>query len=409
MPKLLFQLSFVFFIAIGGFASNYGHAQPKPATTSPPVTSTAVFPDITKLDQPQCEKLKLAPLSCPEGLPGAACQSAKATADLKCKEILGDWSIFGFLPNGTKEKFVEYAALIIFGLLGLAASNVHAWIKAKKAKADALQSNEQARQSNEQVIKLENRALDPFFDRPVDFDQYATNMILVGEGGSGKTTLIHALSGAGEAQPDVATNEMSTYTLVHEISIEQKGGTIRRLVRIYSDDYEGQNWVQGTQSEQVKARQQFIKSSSLVIVVDLIGPGSKSAPTSGAGKLHSKRIKEQLLIYNDPAVQSLASLLGPNGQIILFINKADLIYPLTDERIEEAKASYAPLVEQLRELRGVRLRVIVGSAMTGFGVVGYDDGHEERKSLLKLVIDHARKIDLNQMKAIRDGRSKAPG
>ncbi|MBR1267502.1 GTPase domain-containing protein [Bradyrhizobium sp. AUGA SZCCT0222] len=390
-------LSIILALVISGSAANYSRAQPK--QPAPPAVAQPVLPDITKIDRGWCEKLIATPLVCQEGVPGVACRSVKDASDVKCKEILKEWSIFDYLPKGSAEKFVEYAALILFAVFGLAVANLVAWINARKSQAIA-------RQSTEQVVKLENRALDPFFNLPVDFDQHATNMILIGEGGSGKTTLLHALSGAAEAKPDVATAELCTYTLVHEVSIEQKGNKIRRLVRIYSDDYVGQNWVQGAQNALVKERQKLVRSSTLVIVVDLVGPGSKTDPAKRHDKAQSRRIREQLEIYNDPAIQNLAHLLGSQGQIILFINKIDLIYPITDERIAEARLGYKSLIDRLGDLHGIRLRVIVGSAVTGLGVVGYDDGHEERKSLLKLVIDHAEKIDVNQIKVVQDGKSK---
>jgi hypothetical protein len=203
--------------------------------------------------------------------------------------------------------------------------------------------------------------------------------------------------------PDVATNEVSTYTLVYEISVLRRGKLTRRLLRIYSDDYVGQNWVQGALNGRVKERQKSVSSSTLVIVVDLIVPGTKLEPVQRQEKAQRSRIRDQLRIYNDPAIQTLGELLGTNGQIVLFINKIDLIYPPTDERVKEAVDSYAFLVERLSEIRGVGVHVIVGSATTGLGVVGFDEGQDDRRNLLKLVIDHAEKIDINKMKVVPDG------
>lgn len=376
----------------------YGQPAPKAATPAPNPAWQSI--DVTKLDAAQCQRIAdTPPQACAEGDPGAVCRVAKSKVELACKELVG-WSVWDYLPKGSKEKFVEYAALIIFAVLGLAVANLLTWINALKASAEA-------RRSNEQIEILEDRALDPFFERPADYDQFATNMILIGEGGSGKTALLHALTGAAEAKPDVATPDRSTYTLVHEISIEQKGRVVRRLTRIYSDDYEGQNWVQGVSNDQVRSRQKFIPSSTLVVVVDLVAPGSQSSPAKRRAKIDTKRVREQLGIYNDPAIQTLAQLLGPDGQVILFINKIDLIYPFTDDIVEEAKAAYNPLIEQLSDIRGARIRVLVGSAATGESVVGFDHGHEDQKSLLRLVLDHAEKIDIRQLKAARDGKKSA--
>jgi GTPase SAR1 family protein len=250
---------------------------------------------------------------------------------------------------------------------------------------------------------LSSRVFDPFFLRPSHFDQYATNLILIGEGGSGKTTVVHALSGANEARPDVATAMMSTYTLVNEISIEAKGKITRRLVRIYIDDYVGQNWVQGSTNERVKARQKIVNSSTLVIVVDVVEPGSKIGPSKRRVKFQASRVKEHIVSYNDQAIQTLTELSGKDAQVILFINKMDLIYPLTDEAKSSVRQAFLPLIEKLEELRGVELHVLFGSAAMGAGVVGYDSGNRNDRSLYKLVIDHAEKISPNLLEKMRDG------
>lgn len=353
--------------------------------------------DITKLTKEQCDQLKLHPLICPDGDPSAACRLVKQYSELKCPEVLD--AALDILPKGFRESFVNYTALIILALLSLLASNVIGWVNGYKSRAEAKRLKASVDRSQERVEILEGRVLDPFFERPLDFDQYATNMILIGEGGSGKTALVHALSSAGEAQPDVATDEVSSYTLVHEITIGQKGKSKRRLVRIYTDDYVGQDWVQGTQSPMVRARQRYVRSSTLVIIVDLVAPGTRLKPALRRDRIQTTRVKEQLRIYNEPALQNLSSLLGDGGQIILFINKIDLIYPTTDETISEAKQSYAPLIQALSEMRGVKLKVLVGSATTGLGLVGFDQGNSDQTSLLKLVTDHAEKIDLKLIKA----------
>jgi GTPase SAR1 family protein len=248
------------------------------------------------------------------------------------------------------------------------------------------------------VAVLSSRALDPFFRRPTLFDQYATNLILIGEGGSGKTAILHALSGANEANPDVSTATVSTYTLVNEISIVANKQETRRLVRIYVDDYVGQNWPQGALNERVKVRQSVIQSSTLVIVVDIFAPGTKTAPAERQGKFQTSRIGKHLESYNDQAIQTLKVLMGTRAQVVLFINKIDLIYPLTDEIELAIKEEFYPLIEKLEDLRGVSLHIILGSATTGLGIVGYDQGSRQRKSLYKFVVDHAERVDPSLLK-----------
>jgi GTPase SAR1 family protein len=290
---------------------------------------------------------------------------------------LADWFDLGKIQAAIKDRATELALLAIS--LVFAAST--AWLKIRFEKMKG------------KVRLLSSRILDPFFLRPVRFDQYATNLILIGEGGSGKTTVLHAISGANEARPDVATNWLSTYTLVNEISVEADKEVARRLVRIYADDYVGQNWVQGSQNQRVKARQAVIRSSTLVIVVDVVEPGSKTAPAQRRDKPQLSRIREHLHSYNDQAIQTLMALMGEKAQIVLFINKIDLIYPLTDEAKSFILQAFRPLVEKLEAIRGVQLHVILGSATTGAGLVGYDWGSQTQKSLYKFVIDHAERVD----------------
>jgi GTPase SAR1 family protein len=285
----------------------------------------------------------------------------------------------------------EQATAVVLALISLIFAALAAWLKFRFHRLKA------------KMGLISSRIFDPFFPRPVRFDQYATNLILIGEGGSGKTTIVHALSGANEAKPDVSTAAMSTYTLVNEISIETNNQVARRLVRIYTDDYVGQNWVQGSQNERLKARQSIVKSSTLVIVVDVAEPGSKTAPPSRRDTFQVSRVRDHVRSYNDQAIQTLVALMGTRAQVVLFINKLDLIYPLTDEIKSAIVQAFRPLVERLEEIRGVKLHVILGSATSGAGLVGYDWGAQEKKSLYKFVIDHAEQIDPSLLEKLKHG------
>jgi hypothetical protein len=113
------------------------------------------------------------------------------------------------------------------------------------------------------------------------------------------------------------------------------------------------------------------------------------------------RVKEHVQLYTEHSIQTLVSLMGPKAQIVLFVNKMDLIYPLTDEIKSDIKKALRPLIDKLEVIRGARLHVIFGSAATGLGIVGYDMGSQENKSLFKFVVDHAEKINpalLEQLK-----------
>src|SRR5262249_44108221 len=156
------------------------------------------------------------------GMVPAQCEVHKERIRNRCKQIRESvWFDWERALNEIRKYAVELSlALISAGLIALVA-----WLKAKLSQVKTFARD------------LEDRVFDPFFRRPTLYEQYATNLILIGEGGSGKTTILHALTGSDDIKPDVATNELSTYTLVNEVTIERKGRVVRRLFRIYADDY----------------------------------------------------------------------------------------------------------------------------------------------------------------------------
>lgn len=367
-------------------------AQPAPQA-SPPVL------DPSTLTADQCRALAPNGSSCPSGMNQEQCNIFKSRISNRCKEFQSTWIDWEKLADHLR----KYAAELSFALISAALITLVAWLRAK---IESLKSTNQILTTTART--LEDRIFDPFFKRPDEYDQFATNMILIGEGGSGKTTIIHALTGADEARPDIATNQVSTYTLVNELTVETKGRVVRRLFRIYIDDYVGQNWVQATNMPPVRKRQEYVRSSTLVIVVDIFPPMVKLQPVTRREHAQKLRVKEHLQAYNGLSLQTLRNLLGENGQIVLFINKMDLLHPLTDEAREEAIRLYQPLIEDLAEIRGVGLHVIAGSAATGWGIVGYDRGQTASKSLYKVVLEHAEKIGPIHWQAMQDGRTTEP-
>jgi hypothetical protein len=95
--------------------------------------------------------------------------------------------------------------------------------------------------------------------------------------------------------------------------------------------------------------------------------------------------------------------MGSKAQVVLFINKMDLIYPLTDEAKDGVREAFRPIIERLEAIRGVEFHIIFGSATTGAGIVGYDWGSKGNKSLYKFAIDHAERIDPSLLDRVKYG------
>lgn len=351
--------------------------------------------DLQKLDRAQCDRLRQNPITCPDGPQNQLCKTTKVAVETICTPILAQTTYFDFVPDNVRKALTENLAVILVTLIGLASAAITAWINQKRSQFAKLRA--EVAQKDDRVKALERRVMDPFFQRPMAVEQYATNMILIGEGGSGKTTIIHALTSSDKVRPDVATGSLDTFAIIKEITVVKDDKITRRIYRIYTDDYVGQEWTQGTLNPYVRKRQEIVRSSTLVIVVDLVEPTTRTDPQARQEEYSRTRVRDQLSAYNDLAIQTLVNLVGPGGQVVLFINKIDLIYPLTDEKLASIRQAYAPLIRRLSDLRGIRFHIIFGSAATGRGVVGFADGENDKLSLQEVIYKHAEQIDLERI------------
>lgn len=233
---------------------------------------------------------------------------------------------------------------------------------------------------------LITRLADPFYKNYESYDSRAINAVLIGEGGSGKTTLIRALTGASEASPDIGTDSISTYSLVHEVTVNQNNSKKRRIFRIYIDDYVGQQLIDCINDKTINERLEKIPAAFPIIVVDLF-PKITGKEENKYKNIDQERVDEQLRIFHGNTIQLMLTRSVNTKDIVVFINKIDKLSNVSKNSYESARNAYSSLIEQLEDIRGKRVHVIVGSAQTGCGVVGYSDGNRERRSLLEVIHD----------------------
>lgn len=228
------------------------------------------------------------------------------------------------------------------------------------------------------------RAADPIYSTQGTYEHEAVNMVLVGEGGSGKTTLIRSFTCAGNSRPIVSTGGFETYSIVRDVGIAKGDKFHRRVTRIYVDDYVGQRFSDIATNEQLQKRRKYIKSTTLVIVVDLFFPSDTT--TFSRDVFDNERIKEQVRFYNHEGVrQILGKILHDGDSIVLFINRLDVLKKIDQATINKAKRAYNPLAEMFRSMKGISFSIIVGSAKKGWGVVGDASGNAEAESLYEKV------------------------
>jgi len=186
--------------------------------------------ELPALTETQCKEYLTDPKVCPEGLGVAECEQRNVDAILnvrieQCKaytSIVEEFPQY-YVVNNTIWKdfkklwssFISWIALLGSGFL----------IEYFRRRANSYK---------EDVNKIFNWFADPLSKKTTEiFEQTGVNLILVGEGGVGKTSLIKALTSSPHVRPDVPTNDTQTYSMFHQVKVEGEDGKIyRKLIRI---------------------------------------------------------------------------------------------------------------------------------------------------------------------------------
>ena len=241
--------------------------------------------------------------------------------------------------------------------------------------------------------RLRERYIDPLHGKLPHLDQYAVNAMVVGVGGSGKTSIIRSLSACEEADPEIKTAVNQTYAIVNEVSVKGKDGELyRRVNRIYIDDHVGQQMASIFDTEMARRRGVDKINRCLIVVVDLfdVVDGDNGPLTRTA--FDRRRIAKNLAVYTDGFIQILTSFLNDGDRFVVFINKIDGLQEVTLQAVEDAKAAYRPLTDKLYAVSGRKTSVVVGSAMRGLGLVS-SDASGAPHSLLSILVRSASKLN----------------
>jgi GTPase SAR1 family protein len=213
------------------------------------------------------------------------------------------------------------------------------------------------------------------FGLPKDTIESYNRVLLVGIGGAGKTTLISRLVSNKFANPRVRTQELFTYSLVHEIIYQDNTSdyAISHVCRIDIDDYQGQSLNQITTSWKNDFRPDgAFLCTSVIFVVDLIEPPERpDAIVNVQDKFSPARVRNNIREWPRGLVQNIIDMTEPGNlkYICLFVNKIDLISDNSRENIVRIKAAYDSLWRLLYQTdTGAEYDLIVGSAATGDGV-----------------------------------------
>ena len=241
---------------------------------------------------------------------------------------------------------------------------------------------------------LAKRLGDPVTPRAAKrtFITRGVNVLIAGDAGRGKTSIVRALSGSYLAAPSRATNARHTYSIVYEVDIEapidQKGLNPRLLERVYINDFKGTNIEDGVEVTELNERERLVPSTVLLLVVDLFVTPADALPATGPHPaLDAARIKENTDFFNEGVLRILLTRPKKLTQTILFINKVDLWRPLPAKAKAKIEEEYVDLIGRIATMgREKEFIVIVGSAARGDGVVGVNSRDGEAPKTLYEVL-----------------------
>lgn len=204
------------------------------------------------------------------------------------------------------------------------------------------------------------------------------NMVmLVGESGTGKTTLIRYLTSNSNADPTFSTVDFRLYNKRYILSDTDENGDEKQIkLTVSVGDYRGQNistLMDGLRK--IKGDRAFQKINTLTIIVDLFPPFKNEHRQyedigQKAEMPDMQRIQANIDKWNKHTLEVLLAHLNANAltSVCLFINKADLLKGEAGRNA--AIDAYQPLIDQLslwtRSLND-DLVVILGSVKTGEG------------------------------------------
>ena len=204
------------------------------------------------------------------------------------------------------------------------------------------------------------------------------SILLVGLGGTGKTSLIRALLNNHEANPNEKTENFEIYK-GDRLSIKAKEDKKAENNRFwfYIADYKGQNIGQLVRSFIVQQKKPYSPLAygyvtSLILIVDLIPPKDDihDDDIQRQEKHDDNRVKEHLSQWNDTALDAIFGLLTSELRYVnIFINKIDLISDRTFESDEKILKLYKILEQKIKKRAGrATVKIYIGSAQEGTSV-----------------------------------------
>ncbi|MBW4677323.1 MAG: GTPase domain-containing protein [Desmonostoc geniculatum HA4340-LM1] len=264
--------------------------------------------------------------------------------------------------------------VLAIAVAGFGAFSAYATVKLNEFKQKQNKKLEETEQQTRDKI-LEEELREP----PHLGDNEKRNvMIIVGLGGSGKTTLIKRLSKDENVNPEIPTPGYMRY------SWREKSNNSEPVYIYYAADHKGQNigsLIKGLIEEQKipYSPMTWGAINSLIFVIDITKAQDEEAQNEAefreeVEKNWKARIDDNIKQWSPTALDTIFGFttkpstdpkINSLKYVCLFINKMDLL----PDKEEEVKKLYQSLIQELRlRCSGLKFEVIIGSVKTGTGL-----------------------------------------
>lgn len=202
------------------------------------------------------------------------------------------------------------------------------------------------------------------------------SILLLGLGGTGKTSIIKGLLNNDEANPNETTDKFTIYKGDRSSTDEDEEKKQKKNSRywFYIADYKGQNIGQLVRSFIIQQKRPFSPLAyghvtSLILMVDLVPP-KKEAHYEDIPKQESyneERVNKHLEEWNDNALDAIYGLLTSELRYVnIFINKVDLMSDMSYEAEEKYISIFKAIEQKVKKRSGrATVKTYLGSAKDG--------------------------------------------
>ena len=204
------------------------------------------------------------------------------------------------------------------------------------------------------------------------------SILLLGLGGTGKTSIIKGLLNNNEANPNEKTENFTMYKgdrlSIKESDKDNKSHGNHSRYWFYITDYKGQNIGQLVRSFIIQQKKPFSPLAyghvtSLILMVDLISPKEEAhhEDIPKQEKYDQDRVNKHVAEWNDTSLDTIFGLLTSELRYVcIFINKVDLMIDRSYGAEDTYTKVFQPMQEKIKKRAGrATVKTYLGSARDG--------------------------------------------